>query len=136
MAVMARSREIAAPMTQRRKNIRRHLLIYAALLPFVIIAVFPIYWMAITAFKQDPDLYRMENIPFFFNMKPTLRNFDILFHQTNYGAWLWNTFMMVGELLADSRRAGLEDALTKRCQEFTGGRVSVVRWFQFHLRCR
>ena len=94
MAVMARSREIAAPMTQRRKNIRRHLLIYAALLPFVIIAVFPIYWMAITAFKQDPDLYRMENIPFFFNMKPTLRNFDILFHQTNYGAWLWNTFMI------------------------------------------
>ena len=94
MAVMARSREIAAPMTQRRKNIRRHLLIYAALLPFVIIAVFPIYWMAITAFKQDPDLYRMENIPFFFNMKPTLDNLRLLFHETRYLHWLGNTALV------------------------------------------
>src|SRR5499425_1625299 len=94
MAVLAERRAMAAPMTQRRKEIRRHLLIYAALVPFVLIAVFPIYWMAITAFKQDPDLYRMDNIPFFFNMKPTLRNFDILFYQTNYGSWLWNTFMI------------------------------------------
>ena len=31
--------------------------------PYVFIAVFPIYWMAITAFKQDPDLYRMEQYP-------------------------------------------------------------------------
>ena len=50
------------------------------------IAVFPIYWMLITAFKQDPDLYRMENIPFWFNMAPTLKHFKILFFQTNYGA--------------------------------------------------
>lgn len=92
MAVMASTRATAAPMTQRRKSIRRHVLIYTALIPYILIAVFPIYWMAITAFKQDPDLYRMDHIPFFFNMKPTLRNFDILFNQTNYGAWLWNTF--------------------------------------------
>jgi multiple sugar transport system permease protein len=91
VAVMAGS-PTGAPMTQRRKDIRRHVLIYAGLLPFVVIAVFPIYWMLITAFKQDPDLYRMENIPFWFNLPPTLRNFDILFYQTNYGAWLWNTF--------------------------------------------
>src|SRR5438876_7691460 len=91
---MAGSRATAAPMTQRRKEFRRHVLIYAALVPYILIAVFPIYWMAITAFKQDPDLYRMENIPFFFNMKPTLKNFEILFYQTNYGAWLWNTFMI------------------------------------------
>jgi multiple sugar transport system permease protein len=86
------ARAMAPPMTQRRKEIRRHVMIYAALAPYVLIAVFPIYWMAITAFKQDPDLYRMENIPFWFNLPPTLRNFDILFYQTNYGAWLWNTF--------------------------------------------
>jgi multiple sugar transport system permease protein len=86
------ARAMAPPMTQRRKEIRRHVMIYAALAPYVLIAVFPIYWMVITAFKQDPDLYRMENIPFWFNLPPTLRNFDILFYQTNYGAWLWNTF--------------------------------------------
>jgi multiple sugar transport system permease protein len=54
--------------------------------------VFPIYWMLITAFKQDPDLYRMDHFPFWFNLAPTLRNFKILFYQTNYGSWIWNTF--------------------------------------------
>src|SRR5207245_1559458 len=62
----------------------------------VVIAVFPIYWMAITAFKQDPDLYRMEHFPFWFNLAPTLRNFKILFYQTNYGSWIWNTFTISG----------------------------------------
>jgi len=82
---------MAAPMTARQKDVRRHLLIYAGLVPFLLIAVFPIYWMVITAFKQEPDLYRMEHVPFWFNMAPTLKNFNILFYQTNYGSWIVNT---------------------------------------------
>jgi multiple sugar transport system permease protein len=34
----------------------------------------------------------MEHFPFWFNLAPTLRNFNILFFQTNFGAWIWNTF--------------------------------------------
>jgi len=83
---------VAAPLTRRRKELRRHALIYAGVAPFVVLAVFPIYWMLITAFKQDPDLYRMDHFPFWFNLAPTLRNFKILFYQTNYGSWIWNTF--------------------------------------------
>jgi multiple sugar transport system permease protein len=82
---------MAAPRTQRQKSVRRHVLIYAALTPYLLIAVFPIYWMLITAFKQEPDLYRMTNIPFWFNLPPTLKNFHILFYQTNYGSWIINT---------------------------------------------
>jgi multiple sugar transport system permease protein len=59
--------------------------------PFLLIAVFPIFWMAVTAFKQEPDLYRMGNIPFWFNLPPTLKNFHTLFYQTNYGYWIVNT---------------------------------------------
>ena len=55
------------------------------------LAVFPIYWMAITAFKQDPDLYRMDAIPFWFHLPPTWKNFDFLFHSTSYGDWIVNT---------------------------------------------
>jgi multiple sugar transport system permease protein len=80
-----------APQTQRQKAVRRNLWIYAGLSPFVLITVFPSYLLVITAFKQDPDLYRMENIPFWFNMAPTLKHFDTLFYQTNYGAWIVNT---------------------------------------------
>jgi multiple sugar transport system permease protein len=82
---------VAAPRTANQKSVRRHVLIYAGLTPYVVIAVFPIYWMLITAFKQEPDLYRMDHVPFWFNLAPTLKNFDILFHQTNYGAWIVNT---------------------------------------------
>ena len=82
---------MARPRTAGEKNLRRHLAIYAGLAPFVFIAVFPIYWMAITAFKQEPDLYVMGNVPFWFNLPPTLKNFRTLFFQTNYGAWIVNT---------------------------------------------
>src|SRR5262245_26967296 len=84
----------AAEAAARKKETRRRLLIYAGLTPYLVIAVFPIYWMAITAFKQEPDLYRMENIPFWFNLAPTLKNFRILFYQTNFGSWIVNTMVI------------------------------------------
>jgi multiple sugar transport system permease protein len=33
----------------------------------------------------------MGNIPFWFNLPPTLKNFETLFYQTNYGYWIVNT---------------------------------------------
>ncbi len=80
-----------APLTPSQKAVRRSLLIYAGLTPFIVIAVFPVYWMLITALKHEGDLYRMENVPFWFNLPPTLKNFELLFYQTNYGAWIVNT---------------------------------------------
>src|SRR6266852_2367567 len=82
---------MAAPRTRRQKEIRRHLWIYGAITPFVIIAVFPIYWMVITAFKQDSDLYRMDVFPLWFHRPPTWKHFSYLFTNTNYGAWIINT---------------------------------------------
>jgi multiple sugar transport system permease protein len=69
-------------------------LIYAALLPFVVIAVFPIFWMAITAFKQDADLYRRDANPFWFHRPPTLQHFELLFTQTYFLQQLTNTVML------------------------------------------
>jgi multiple sugar transport system permease protein len=72
----------------------RHLLVYAGLAPFVVIAVFPIYWMAITAFKQDADLYRMDVAPLWFHLPPTLEHFSRLFTQTYFTAQLVNTLQL------------------------------------------
>jgi multiple sugar transport system permease protein len=80
-----------APRSQRAKEIRRHALVYLGLLPFLVIAVFPIFWMAVTAIKQEPDLYRMDVVPFWFHLPPTWKNFDLLFHRTSYGDWIVNT---------------------------------------------
>src|SRR5436309_12919595 len=85
---------MAGPRTHRQKEIRRHLWIYGALTPYIIIAVFPIYWMAITAFKQDPDLYRMDVVPFWFHLPPTLEHFERLFKATYFLPQLLNTVML------------------------------------------
>ena len=76
------------------REIRRHLLIYVGLAPFVVIALFPVFWMAITAFKEDADLYRMDQVPFWFHLPPTLKNFRILFSHTYFGTWLVNTVLL------------------------------------------
>src|ERR687895_987009 len=64
---------------------------YAIVVPFAIALAFPFGWMMITAFKQNADLYNTENIPFLFNSPQTTQHVDLLFLDTNYLLWLWNT---------------------------------------------
>jgi multiple sugar transport system permease protein len=66
------------------RELRRHVLIYAALLPFLGAALFPVVWMGITAFKSRADLSRMDVVPFWFDQPPTLRNFEVLLTRSPY----------------------------------------------------
>jgi len=59
---------------------------------FIVLAGFPVYWMIITAFKQDIDLYNLQTIPFWFNLPPTWEHFDLLVNGTNFLTWTRNTF--------------------------------------------
>jgi len=68
------------------------------LLFFVVLLAFPFYWMFIAAFKQNIDLYNVENNPFIFNLKPTLDHIKLLFTETRYVRWLGNT-ALVGALV-------------------------------------
>src|SRR5262252_393202 len=61
---------------------------------FVILAAFPFYWMVITAFKQNSDLYDVTNIPFWFNEPPTLEHIKYLFQETLFARWLWNSLII------------------------------------------
>ncbi|HKM66999.1 MAG TPA: carbohydrate ABC transporter permease [Candidatus Acidoferrum sp.] len=63
----------------------------AVLAVFTILLAFPFYWMIITSFKQNVDLYTMENNPFLFNAKPTLDHLKFLFTETRFVRWLGNT---------------------------------------------
>ncbi len=60
---------------------------YAAVAFFVVLAGFPFYWMLITAFKTNSDLYDLNNIPFWFNQAPTLEHFRYLFEKTLFARW-------------------------------------------------
>jgi multiple sugar transport system permease protein len=61
---------------------------------FVILAAFPFYWMVITAFKQNSDLYDVTNVPFWFNEPPTLEHLTYLFRETLFARWLPNSLII------------------------------------------
>ncbi len=65
---------------------------------FVVFAVFPFYWMVVTTFKQNADLYvgasNTAHNPFLFNRPPTLEHLATLFGQTLYSTWLFNTLFV------------------------------------------
>src|SRR5437763_12126571 len=64
---------------------------WAVLIVFTVLLAFPFYWMVIATFKQNIDLYGMENNPFIFNLPPRLDNLRLLFTQTHFLIWLRNT---------------------------------------------
>ena len=61
---------------------------------FVILSAFPFYWMVITAFKQNSDLYNVANTPFWFNEPPTLEHIRYLFAETLFARWLLNSLII------------------------------------------
>jgi multiple sugar transport system permease protein len=67
----------------------------AIIVGFTAFAVFPFYWMVITAFKRNSDLYvgatNTAHNPFIFNEPPTLVHLYTLFQNTLYLTWLFNT---------------------------------------------
>ena len=70
----------------------------ATILFFIAFAVFPFYWMVVTSFKQNADLYvgatNTAHNPFIFNLPPTLDHLRLLFGQTLYLTWLRNTLFV------------------------------------------
>ncbi|CAN7172378.1 Inner membrane ABC transporter permease protein YcjP [compost metagenome] len=88
----------AAAITYRRWAARgAHFGLLAA---FVAFCAFPFYWMLITTFKDVHDLINTANNPFLFNLPPTMENLRILFGETRYLRWVFNTLVVaVGVVL-------------------------------------
>src|SRR3954468_2184473 len=67
----------------------------AGILFFIAFATFPFYWMVVTTFKQNADLYvgasNIKHNPFIFNRPPVLDHLRTLFGQTLYPTWLFNS---------------------------------------------
>ena len=83
---------------KRLRKFSASMLHWFVLVVFTVLLAFPFYWMVITAFKQNLDLYTVENNPFIFNAKPTLEHLRLLLYETRYVRWLGNT-VFVGALV-------------------------------------
>ena len=64
--------------------------IYIPVFFFVLITLFPFYWMLITSIKSDTELLDFNQLPIFVR-QPTLKNYEHLFTQTFFPHWALNT---------------------------------------------
>ncbi|MFQ5974275.1 MAG: carbohydrate ABC transporter permease [Alphaproteobacteria bacterium] len=65
--------------------------LYGVLGFFALFGAFPFYWMLITTFKRDHDLFSPENNPYILNEPATLVHLDLLFFETAFPKYLVNT---------------------------------------------
>jgi multiple sugar transport system permease protein len=81
-------------MLQLAKRLGGEGAFYAAVIVLVVFAAFPFYWMLITTFKADGDLYDLKSIPYWFNTPPTLEHIKYLFTETLFVQWLTNSALI------------------------------------------
>ena len=72
---------------------RRVVTVYVPLVVFLIVLLFPFYWMVITTFKPNEELLSREGNPFWV-INPTLDHVNRLLFRTEYPAWMWNTMLI------------------------------------------
>ncbi|MFM7302228.1 MAG: carbohydrate ABC transporter permease [Alphaproteobacteria bacterium] len=73
---------------------RRMVTIYLPLACFLIILLFPFYWMTITSFKPNAELYDYKTHNPFWISSPTLDHIRLLLFNTAYPRWLMTTMMV------------------------------------------
>ncbi|HEX8168252.1 MAG TPA: carbohydrate ABC transporter permease [Beijerinckiaceae bacterium] len=86
---------------------------YIPLAVFVLVLLFPFYWMAITTVRPDAELYRPWNAPNyapFWTANPTLEHIRFLLDETLFSTWMWNTMLI----------ALLSTAISLFCGVFAG----------------
>jgi multiple sugar transport system permease protein len=91
--VLAAENSAAAPAQSLDwdSRARRMVFIYLPLACFVLILLFPFYWMTITAFNPNAELYNYKQYSPFWISSPTLDNIRRLLFQTAYPTWLMTT---------------------------------------------
>jgi len=78
-------------LAHRLRNWAGHSTRWAILSSLTTFLGFPFFWMLITAFKRQSDLYNLKHNPFLFYEPPTLEHVRRLFSETLFSQWLLNT---------------------------------------------
>jgi multiple sugar transport system permease protein len=100
---------------------RRILTIYTPLIAFIVVLLFPFYWMTITTFKSNEELYDFKNHNPFWIDSPTLDNVKKLLFETDYPQWLTVTMTVAVVATAISLFASVLAAYAIQRLRFKGG---------------
>jgi multiple sugar transport system permease protein len=111
---------------------RRLVTVYVPLTVFLIVLLFPFYWMAITAFKPNEELLSREGNPFWVK-NPTLAHIKKLLFDTAYPDWLLNTMLVAGVATFLSLLASVLAAYAIERLRFKGSRYVGMSIFLAYL---
>jgi multiple sugar transport system permease protein len=103
---------------------RRWASLYIPLGVFVIVTLFPFYYMAVTAVRPDREMYIPWNRPNFspfWTLQPTLEHLQLLFTETLFARWLFNTLTIATLSTAIALFCGLLAAYALARLRFPGG---------------
>jgi multiple sugar transport system permease protein len=111
---------------------RRWMTTYIPLGAFLIVLLFPFYWMTITAIKPNDELLSHVGNPFWV-FHPTLAHFHKLFFETSYPEWLLNTMIVAVAATFISLSAATFAAYAIERLRFTGARSLGLAIFLAYL---
>ena len=67
--------------------------LYLPLAAFIVLGLFPFYWMLITSIKPNRELYSQKVMPLVVH-QPTLKHYVDLLYETNFLTWTYNTMLV------------------------------------------
>lgn len=82
--------EIKKSAANRKKRV--NIIVYAFLIIWAVIVLFPFYWMLLTSVKSY-SAYNSERVPKFFVLSPTFQNYVDAFRTVPLGKYLLNTLI-------------------------------------------
>jgi multiple sugar transport system permease protein len=116
----------------RAGPVRRVFTFWVPLLVFVVLTLFPFYWMLVASLKPNNELYNLRVFPFWvFN--PTLDHYRYLFEKTLYARWLMNTLLVATASTAISLTFGILGGYALARLRFYGAGVIGVGIFISYL---
>jgi multiple sugar transport system permease protein len=113
--------------------VRKRVLVYAGLSFYAVIAGLPVYWMLVTTFKADRDLYNLQNFPLWFNQAPTLDHLNLLFNKTGFIHWLLNTAIVAVAVVAITLAVAVPAGYALARLRFPGSESMSVGIFMTYL---
>lgn len=116
----------------RLAKIFNRVVVYAGLVFFLVIMLFPFYWMVITSIKPDNQLYDLSAPPLWVSL-PTLEHYQYLFEHTPFVTWLTNSLLVAVVSTVVSLAIGTLAAYALARLRFKGARAMGLAIFITYL---
>ena len=75
-------------------RIRRVFTLYLPVGPFVVFALFPLYFMVVTSLKTDAELYDVRAVPYLIRHGMTFAHYRLLSQETYFWNWFGNSLLV------------------------------------------